>query len=143
MKCLPEEIHGVRVLPGAEANIIDLEGNIDLGNYELRNLKWVIASFHTPVVSNGTYDDYTRAYINLAKKYELVDVIGHCETINFPFDYELVLKHFKEYEKLVEINESSIRNRKGSRDNCYTILKICKKYDIPIVVNTDCHTVIQ
>lgn len=139
LKCLPKEINGVRLLLGAEANIIDLEGNIDLDNYELRNLQWVIASFHTPVVNCGSSDDYTRAYINLAKKYELVDVIGHCETENFPFDYELVLKHFKEYGKLVEINESSIMNRKGSKKNAYTILEMCKKYEIQIVVNSDCH----
>ena len=35
LKCLPKEINGVRLLLGAEANIIDLEGNIDLDNYEL------------------------------------------------------------------------------------------------------------
>lgn len=139
LHCLPKEINGVRLLLGAEANIIDTEGNIDLNYRELCHLQWVIASFHTPVVNYGTYDDFTRAYINIAKNHELVDVIGHCTTDSFPFDYEVVLKYFKEYEKLVEINESSIMNKNGSRENSYTILQLCKKYEVPIVVNTDCH----
>jgi putative hydrolase len=81
----------------------------------------------------------TNAYINIAKNNELVDVIGHCTTDYFPFDYEKTLKYFKEYNKLVEINESSIVFKKGSRINCYEILKLCKRFEVPIIVNTDCH----
>lgn len=139
LKSLPDEILGVKLLKGVEANIIDTEGNLDMDSKELEKLDWVIASFHAPVVPNGTYEEFTQAYINIAKNNRLVDVIGHCTTDYFKFDYEKVIKYWKEYEKLVEINESSIIFKKGSRENTYTLLKLCKKYEVPIVVNTDCH----
>ena len=48
------------------------------------------------------------------------------------------LKKFKEYGKLVEINESTIV-WKNTRDNYREIIRICKKYEIPMIVNTDAH----
>ena len=85
----------------------------------------------------GTYEQHTQMYLNLAEN-EDIDVIGHCATVICPFDYERCLKKFKEYNKLVEINESTIL-WKGTRHNYIEIMKICKKYDIPVIINTDAH----
>ena len=57
----------------------------------------------------------------------------------FPFDYEPVLKCFKEAGKLVEINESSLRWKPGALENAKTVYRLCKQYEIPIVLNTDAH----
>lgn len=138
MKCLPRKIHGVYLIQGAEANI-DAEGCIDLDRYELDRLEWIVASLHNSVVKGNPYGDFSDVYINIAKNVPEVDVIGHCTMNSFPFNYERVLKIFKEYGKFVEINESSIKFHKGSADNCKKVLEICKKYEIPIVVDTDTH----
>ena len=48
MGIVPRELYGIQLLMGAEANILDPEGTIDLGEKELRNLDVVIASLHRP-----------------------------------------------------------------------------------------------
>lgn len=139
MKCLPGTIEGVTVLKGAEANITS-DGTLDLDDRMLSKLEWVVASMHRyeGCLVPTTEREHTDIYIKIAKNPH-VDVIGHCTTAVFPFDFEKGLKAFKEYGKLVEINESSIMNKKGSRENSVEVMKICKKYEIPIVIDSDCH----
>jgi len=138
MKCLPRKIHGVYVIKGIEANI-DSDGNTDLSEHLARRVEWVVASLHNSVVKGNPSGDFSDLYINAVKNYPDIDVIGHCTMNSFPFDYERVLKIFKEYGKLVEINESSLKNHEGAVKNCIRILEICKKYEIPVTVDTDAH----
>lgn len=138
LKALPRKIHGVYVLKGAEVNITDVDGALDIDQSLAKKLEWVVASMHKWTFPESDYYSNTKAYIAAAKN-PVIDVIGHCTTSYFPFDMEKTLKVFKEYGKLVEINESSIMNKKGSKQNSIEVLKLCKKYSIPIVVNTDCH----
>ena len=46
---LPEKICGVRVLKGVEANIMSFDGNIDMTDFDLKDIEWVVASCHIPV----------------------------------------------------------------------------------------------
>ena len=41
--------------------------------------------------------------------------------------------------KLVEINNSSFRIRQNSYENCKKIASLCKKYSVPIILNSDAH----
>lgn len=136
-KALPREYLGVRLIFGAESSIIDYDGNIDFPHKECTMLDWIIASYHKDMLAPGTPEQHTNMYLKLAENPD-VDVIGHCGTVQCPFDYEKCLKKFKEYGKLVEINESSIL-WKNTRDNFREIMNICKKYEIPVVINTDAH----
>lgn len=139
LRCLPRTIEGVTVLKGAEADILQ-DGTLDLDDKLLSKLEWVVASMHRyeSCLIPTTAEEHTDIYLKIARN-PYVDVIGHCTTDRFPFDFEKGLKAFKEYGKLVEINESSIMNKKGSRENSVTVMKICKKYEIPIVIDSDCH----
>jgi putative hydrolase len=139
LRNLPDYICGVRVLHGAEANITDFNGSIDIGERYQRELDWVIVSFHEPVIAPGTIEEHTRAYMMLADN-PYVDVIGHSGTEIYKYDYETALPVFKQKGKLVEINSHSFKARKGAAENCRKIALICKKYEIPIVVNSDAHT---
>ena len=136
-KALPREYNGITFIFGAESSIIDYEGNIDFPHDECAMLDWIIASFHKSDLKAGTFEQNTAMYLGLAENPD-VDVIGHCATTICPFDYEKCLKKFKEYDKLVEINESSVL-WKGTRNNYIEIMNICKKYEIPVVVNSDAH----
>lgn len=138
LKCLPDTISGVTVLKGAEANVTSYTGKIDLEENELLSLDWVIASMHTCVIAPAGIEEHSEAYIKLAWN-PYVDVIGHCTTSEFPFKYEKVLRVFKECGKMVEINESSILSGKSSAATVTEILRDCKRWEIPIVVNSDCH----
>ncbi len=138
MKILPRTICGVTVLKGVEANIINDEGELDMPRQTLDSLEWVVASMHRQVYKPTTQGNHTRAYLNVAKDPK-VDVIGHCTTDFFPIDFEKCIKAFKEYDKLVEINESSILYKKGSRKNTYEVLRLCRKYEVPVVLDSDGH----
>ncbi len=54
-----------------------------------------------------------------------------------------MLAVFKEKGKIVEVNENSLIVRKGSAENCRSIAQICKKLELPIVVDTDAHICFQ
>lgn len=138
MRVLPRQIYGVTVIKGVEANIIDINGNIDIPDWMLSNMEWVVASMHEEAIKPDSIENITNAYLKVCEN-PFIDVIGHPTSDTFMFDYEKCVKSFKEYEKLVEINESSIINKPGSRENCYELLKLCKKYEVPVVVDSDSH----
>ena len=138
LKALPRQIEGVTVLRGIEANISDSSGLLDADDKLLSRLEWVVASMHKWTYTPESFENHTKAYLAVCEN-KWVDVIGHCTTDIFPFDMEKCVKKFKEYEKLIEINESSIINKKGSRTNSYELLKLCKKYEVPVVVDSDSH----
>lgn len=135
---LPRKIDGVFILRGAEVNILDFDGSVDLDSGTLRSLEWVIASFHRPVCGPATREQHTQAYIKVAQN-PGITVIGHCGTAIYDFDHERAVRAFKEYGKIVEINEGSTRVRKDSWTNCVDIARLCKKYEVPVVVNSDAH----
>ncbi|MBR3269443.1 MAG: phosphatase [Oscillospiraceae bacterium] len=138
-KILPEEISGVKMLYGVEANITDEFGTLDMDAHELSFCQWVIASYHTACVTFPRTPELVSQGYRMLCEHPLVDVIGHPTTDMFPFDYEPVLRRIKESGKLVELNESSLQWKKGALQNAKTVYAICKKYGIPIVVSTDAH----
>ncbi len=138
LKALPGKINGVYVIKGIEANIYE-DGTIKLEKYHREHLEWFVASLHQFTVKGDNYGDFSDIYINVVKNHPEIDVIGHCNLSCYPFEYEKVLKTFKEYGKLVEINENSFKFRDGAIENCKKILEVCKKFEIPVIVNTDAH----
>ena len=135
---MPRQIDGVYLLKGIEANIVDFDGNVDIPEEFADSFEWIIASMHAPVLKPGTKDDHTKAWLGVCKN-QYVDVIGHSGTEIFKCDYECVIKAFKENNKIVEINSSSFKIREGSQINCKTIAKLCKKYEVPVIVDSDSH----
>lgn len=139
---IPSTYLGVRVLKGAEANIKDFDGNLDIDDYTLRGLEWIVASLHNPTLDTSkikpNFDTCTQLYLNAAKN-PFINVIGHCGTPEYAFDYEKVIPVLAENGKLIEINDSAFKRKKGSMPNCKKIAEICKKVGAPIIVNTDAH----
>ena len=139
LRVINSKVKGVRVLKGVEANIIDYNGSIDIPNDTLcKRLEFCIASFHEDVISPGTIEQHTNAYLKIAE-HPYIDIIGHSGTIGYEFDYEKVLRQFTYTDKVVEINEASFKVRASSINNCRNIAVLCKKYKVPIVINTDAH----
>lgn len=137
---IPEEIDGVKVLKGAEANIIDYNGNLDILDSLLMNMDIVIASFHKPVIKESDIDKTTNAMANIATN-PLVDIVGHCGSPLYEFDYKKIIKLFKENNKIIEINSNTYNIRKSSWDNCIKIAQLCKEIGCKISVNSDCHSI--
>ncbi|TDT63726.1 phosphatase [Fonticella tunisiensis] len=139
LKVIPESIHGVEVLRGVEANIIDFDGNLDLPDERIIKLDIVIASLHDVCIKPGSKRDNTKALIGAMRK-GFVDIIAHPGNPSFEIDAEEVLKAAKEYNVLVEINNSSFTgSRAGSYENCRRIAEICAKENVFITIGSDAH----
>lgn len=138
-RVIPEKIYGVEILKGVEANIIDFDGNLDVPEEYLSKLDLVLAGLHEPCIEPGNIQQNTNAIIK-AMENKYVDIIVHPGNPVFPLDYEKMVLKAKETGKLIEINNSSFGpSRKGSRDNCIKIAKLCKEYGVRVVVGSDSH----
>ena len=138
LSVIPPVVEGVRILKGAECNILDETGRIDLEPEVLKLLEWRIASIHEPCyLKNASEEDNTNAYLGVCEN-PYIDVIGHSGRGHFRYDYHKLIPRFRESGKLVEINESTLRNP-ASRKNCVEIASLCKKYGAPVIVDSDAH----
>ncbi len=137
----PKKRLGVEMLYGAEANILDNEGTLDLENDILEHLDYVIASIHKPVKKPGTIEENTAAYI-AAMKNPYVCIIGHCDDVKYPVDYPAVVQAAMEHHVLLEINNSSLSPegyRGDTRFNDLMILNLCMHYHYPVILASDSH----
>lgn len=141
-KVLPRERYGIQTFFGVELNILNSDGEVDLPERILKRMDLTIASLHTPCFhGERTKEAVTKAYIN-AMKNPYINVIGHPDDSRFPIDYELLVRTAKEAGKLLEINNSSMRednNRENAVENLRTMLKLCKEYQVPVVAGSDAH----
>ena len=139
LSVIPQVLNGVSIIRGAELNIMPPLGGIDpLPLHILKSLDWVIASFHEPVFRPSKREIHTEALENILKN-PYVHCLGHLGDPRFDFDHEAIISQCNTYGKIVEINNNSVVVRRGSAENCADILRLCKQYEVPIVVNTDSH----
>ncbi len=66
--------------------------------------------------------------------------MGTGQKTNYREDLEKTAKVFKECGVAVEINTSGLRKPVNEIYPSYEILKVYKKYDVPIVFGSDAHT---
>ncbi len=140
LKNFPLYVKGLRLIKGAEVNILNPQGDIDLDGYSLAPLELVVASMHTPCFDTRLGPDaVTEGYINALDRHAKINVIGHMGDGRYKCDYRAVLQKVKETGRIVEINHHSFDVRRGSAENCRDIALICKEMEIPVVMSTDAH----
>jgi putative hydrolase len=139
MRVVPRTIHGVEILRGAEVNILDFDGKLDIQDKWLKNLDVVIASFHDVCIKAGTKEDHTKAILKVMEN-EYVDIIGHPGNPMYDIDIDRFVLKAKEKNKLIEINNGSFgKSRKGSYDNCFKIAQKAKELGVGIMLGSDAH----
>lgn len=138
---VPRRMYGVDLLLGAEINILDTEGHIDMDEAMLRILDIRIAGIHSLCYTPGTRAENTRGMINvIANPY--INIISHPGDGTAELDFEPIVRASKEYHTLLEINNSSLRptrNKVHARKNNLEILWLCKQYDVPVILGSDAH----
>lgn len=93
---VPRNIKGIQLLMGAEVNIMDSEGSVDLPESTCKDLDIVVASIHPPCYGLGHSErENTQAYIKAMQK-PYINIIGHPDDGRFPFDHEAVVRAAKE-----------------------------------------------
>ncbi|MCD8022410.1 MAG: phosphatase [Lachnospiraceae bacterium] len=141
LKVVPRTLCGIEVLFGAEANIIDLDGGLDMKEKVLQRMDVVVASLHTVCIEPGSCERNTNAYLK-AMENPFVNIIGHPDDGRFPVDYDTVAAAAKEQHVLLELNNSSLDPR-GARmnalENDRKLLQCCMKYGTSIILDSDAH----
>ena len=141
MKVVPRVINGVTILRGCEANILDIDGSLDMTDESSRNLDYMIASFHEPVFKPKSKEENTEAILNVMDKYDKVEILGHLGNPNYELDYEAIVKKAKEKNIMIEINNSSLlgSSRVGSDVNCKKVALLCREIGTKVIFTSDSH----
>lgn len=142
LKVVERHMFGVELLLGAEVNIQDYEGHVDLSDRELAGLDVVIASLHTPCIKPGNEKENTQAYLK-AMENPYINIIGHPDDGRFPVDYQALVEGAKEHGVVLELNNHSLDpkcTRTGAEENDQKMLEWCKQYGQLVVVDSDAHT---
>ncbi|NLO99362.1 MAG: phosphatase [Clostridiaceae bacterium] len=141
LKILPDNLHGVEILKGVEANIIGYDGSMDIRDSTLENLDIVISSFHSPCLKPSSVEENTAAVIkSIENRY--VNIIGHPDDSRIELNYTELAKAAADNGVMIEINNSSLMPssyRVNARENYKKLLEECYKYSVYIVINSDAH----
>lgn len=138
---VPRYMYGVELLLGAELNIIDYKGTIDLEEFYFPMLDIRIAGIHSLCYTPGSIEENTSAVIGAIRN-PAIDIISHPGDGTALLNFEPIVLASKEYHTLLEINNSSLnpgRNKVHARDNNLTILRLCKQYEVPVILGSDAH----
>ncbi len=141
MHVLPEVLHGVRLLKGAEVNILDFDGLLDLDDRTLGGLDLVIASLHVPCFQAGTAAQNTRAATG-AMRSRHVDILGHPDDSRIPLDYDELARAAAATGTLLELNNSSLSPRsyrQNAQDNCMRLIEAALRHGARLIVDSDAH----
>ncbi len=140
LKSYPHKIGSFYLIRGAEVNIVDFQGNVDLDQRVLERLDWVIASIHPPIIDPATKKDHTNAYIKILEN-PYIDALGHSGFEAYEYDIDAVLQTAKQYNKVIELNNHTFSARRKSIENCAKIARRCAELDVKVVLSTDAHTI--
>lgn len=137
----PKVMYGVNLLYGAEVNILDGNGKVDLSDTVMKKIDYVIASLHSDVFK-PSYESYNTNAIMRAMDNPLINIIGHPENSEFPVNFSLLADYAKETGTALELNSASVEYggyRGDQRLLAKALLIECKKYGTFITLGSDSH----
>ena len=138
---VPRKMYGIELLLGAEINILNGEGTLDMDEFYLKLLDIRIAGIHSLCYQQGTVEENTHGMIQaIANPY--THIISHPGDGTAKLLFEPIVLAAKEHHTLLEINNSSLRpsrNKKDARGNNLEILRLSKKYGVPVILGSDAH----
>ena len=138
---VPREMYGVDLMLGAEINILDAKGNMDADEALMKRLDIRIAGIHLLCYEYGTKEENTFGMIQ-AIRHPYIQIISHPGDGTAELDFEPIVQASKECGTLLEINNSSLKPARGKQDarvNNLEILRLCKQYEVPVILGSDAH----
>ena len=134
-------MYGIDLMLGAEINILDGKGTLDADEALMKKLDIRIAGIHLLCYEHGTVDENTYGMIQ-AIRHPYIQIISHPGDGTAKLHFEPMVLAAKECGTLLEINNSSLkptRNKVDARDNNLEILRLCKRYEVPVILGSDAH----
>ena len=138
---VPRRMYGIDLMLGAEINITDTQGTLDMDPFHLKKLDFGIAGIHSVCYQAGTKDENTTGMVNAIRN-PYVHIISHPGDGTAALHFEPLVLAAKESHTLLEINNSSlkpIRHKTEARANNLEILRLCKRYEVPVILGSDAH----
>lgn len=138
---VPRQMYEIELMLGAEINILDKGGNIDADETLMKLLDLRIAGIHSLCYESGTREENTQGMIRVIR-HPYIQIISHPGDGTAQLDFEPIVLASKEWGTLLEINNSSLkptRNKVDARDNNLEILRLCKQYEVPVILGSDAH----
>lgn len=140
MRMIPDRLNGVRILHGAEVDVIDENGGLDIPDKVLEELDFATIAIHPKCGYEGTKEDENTKVLLKAMERPNIRVIAHPGNPMYPIDYRKIIPIAKEKGILIELNNSSLTvSRKGSFDRCFEIAKFVKQIGWKVVLGSDAH----
>ncbi|BHH83474.1 PHP domain-containing protein [Desulforhopalus sp. 52FAK] len=139
MRIIPRVIDGIGILRGVEANIINEQGELDIGPEVLERMDIVLGSLHLAVFEAKNKRIHTDTVIK-AMASGNIDVFAHGGNPLFPIEPKEIAKAAAEYDVLIEVNNSSFTtSRSGSEKNCIALVEAVASYGGLLTFGTDAH----
>jgi putative hydrolase len=138
---VPRRMYGVELLLGAEINILDGKGNLDLDEDYMKMLDIRIAGIHSLCYEYGTIEENTHGMVQVISN-PFIHIISHPGDGTADLFFEPLVLAAKENGVLLEINNSSLnpyRHKEKARENNLEILRLCKRYEQPVILGSDAH----
>ena len=138
---VPRQMGSLRLLLGAELNILDTKGTLDLDETYYQRLDIRIAGIHLLCWEGGTIEENTQGMI-AAIRNPWTQIIAHPGDGTADLLFEPIVLAAKETNTLLEINNSSLnprRNKDLALVNNLEILRLCKRYEVPVILSSDAH----
>lgn len=141
MIVIPRLMYGVRLLLGAELNILDTSGRLDMSEKDCGMLDLRIAGIHSVCWKGGTVEENTAGVLNVMRNPQ-IHIISHPGDGTASLDFESLVLESGQSHTLLEINSHSLhpaRNKAAARSNNIRILELCKRHGVPVILGSDAH----
>lgn len=138
---VPRQWGDLRLLMGCELNILDYKGTLDLDPFFYKMMDIRIAGIHSLCYEHGTKDENTQGMVNAIRN-PWTNIISHPGDGTAELYFEPIVLAAKETGTLLEINNSSLKPCRGkvtAKDNNIEILRLCKQYEVPVILGSDAH----
>ncbi len=141
MHVVPRQWGNLRLLLGAELNILNINGDLDLNESYYKRMDLRIAGIHSLCWQGGTREENTQGMLNAIAN-PWMHIISHPGDGTADLDFEPLVEASKNHHTLLEVNSTSMRPARElvkSRENNLEILRLCKRIDVPIILGSDAH----
>lgn len=157
---LPRTWHGVTLLRGVEADIMDLDGHLfghgvsvdqnivgmpfktvrELDEFVASKQDYVIASVHgRRNIEGASAGQLTDMYIKALEQKKVL-ILGHIGRSGLSIDVDSLLLAAKSMNKLIELNEHSFDNGgEAAVKRCRRIAERCAELGVMVSLGTDAH----
>ncbi len=140
LQVIPDTIYGVEIIHGCEINVLN-DGTLSLEQQYIDKLDYGICGIHMQCYENAGREKNTDNVISCMQNKKIC-FVSHPDDDHTPLNYDRLVNAAKKYHVALEVNNSSLV-KKEHRLNCYdnyrTMLKLCQKMEVPIIVSSDAH----